>query len=44
MNNGKFLSLWKEGGFASAGVLTLALTLNAAPSFGARTLNLYLWA
>ncbi len=44
MNNGKFLSLWKEGGFASAGVLTLALTLNAAPSFGAGTLNVYNWA
>ena len=44
MNNRKFVSLWKEGRFAFVGVLTLALTLNAAPSFGAGTLNVYNWA
>ena len=44
MNNRKFVSLWKERRFAFVGVLTLALTLNAAPSFGAGTLNVYNWA
>ena len=44
MNNRDLIPVWRRGKLISAGVLSLAMILNATASFGAGSLNVYNWA